>query len=342
MSKKAAQQLGLQFDDNHLVPMLFGECGAHLSRIEEMLEVQIHAKGNEVVITGEHKNIQHARKVLEELWERISNGLEVGLDEVDAAIRIVDSALDPETRKMARESFRKPKLKVQQSKDTANGKKAASYKLTARTPAQAAYLEAMDKHRMVFGVGPAGTGKTYLAVAFAAAMLLKGEVERIILCRPAVEAGENLGFLPGDLKEKVDPYLRPLYDALHDMMPPEQIVQRLARGDIEIAPLAFMRGRTLAKACVILDEAQNTTAAQMKMILTRIGEGSHMIITGDPSQTDLPDRIRSGLDEAMRVLQDVEEVKYIRFSEDDVVRDPLVAKIVKAYEWHDKKKNIDK
>lgn len=337
MSKKAVQQLGLQFDDNHLVPLLFGEHGVHLARIEEILEVQIHSKGNEVVIAGAHKQIQHARQVLEALWERISDDLEVGLDEVDAAIRIVDKSLDPEARKMARAAFRDPTLKVQKKPSDGQGK-SKTYKLSPRSPAQAAYLDAMEKHRMVFGIGPAGTGKTYLAVAFAATLLLKGDVERIILSRPAVEAGENLGFLPGDLKEKVDPYLRPLYDALHDMMPPEQIVQRLSRGDIEVAPLAFMRGRTLAKACVVLDEAQNTTPAQMKMILTRLGEGSHMIITGDPTQTDLPHRSKSGLDDAMRVLADVNEIKYVRFTEDDVVRDPLVAKIVKAYDWNDKAK----
>ncbi|TNE30134.1 MAG: PhoH family protein, partial [Alphaproteobacteria bacterium] len=179
----------------------------------------------------------------------------------------------------------------------------------------------------------------YLAIAFAVMKLQKGVIERIILCRPAVEAGENLGFLPGDMKEKIDPYLRPLYDALHDMLTPEQIVHHLSQQAIEIAPLAFMRGRTLSKACVVLDEAQNTTTAQMKMVLTRLGPDSHMIVTGDPSQSDLPFKTTSGLTEAMHVLRDVEDIKFIQFTEDDVVRDPLVAKIVKAYERFDKERH---
>lgn len=332
MSKKAVQQLGLQFDDNHLVPLLFGECGEHLSRIEDQLGIQIFSKGNEVVLTGQHMQLKRARHVLESLWERVSHNLPVGLDEVDAAIRIADNSLDPETQKMARAAFQEPQVKLKQHGRT-------KQQLTARTPRQAAYMEAMEKSRMVFGLGPAGTGKTYLAIAFAVMKLQKGDIERIILCRPAVEAGENLGFLPGDMKEKIDPYLRPLYDALHDMLTPEQIVQHLSRQAIEIAPLAFMRGRTLTKACVVLDEAQNTTTAQMKMVLTRLGPDSHMIVTGDPSQSDLPSKITSGLNEAMQVLSDVEDIQFIRFTEDDVVRDPLVAKIVKAYERFDKQRH---
>jgi phosphate starvation-inducible PhoH-like protein len=202
----------------------------------------------------------------------------------------------------------------------------------ARTPTQDAYMRALDRSELVFGVGPAGTGKTYLAVAHAAMLLERGLVERIILSRPAVEAGERLGFLPGDMKEKVDPYLRPLYDALYDMMPADKVERAITAGVIEIAPLAFMRGRTLAHSAVILDEAQNTTSMQMKMFLTRLGEGSRMIVTGDPSQIDLPPGQKSGLVEALRVLDDVESVIKVRFTQKDVVRHPLVAAIVNAYD----------
>ena len=204
--------------------------------------------------------------------------------------------------------------------------------VVARTPMQDAYIRAMDRCELVFGIGPAGTGKTYLAVAFAAAMLERGDVERIILSRPAVEAGERLGFLPGDMKEKVDPYLRPLYDALYDMMPADKVERGLASGMIEVAPLAFMRGRTLARAAIILDEAQNATPMQMKMFLTRLGEDSKMIVTGDPTQIDLRPGEMSGLNEATRILDGVEGVAIVRFTGADVVRHPLVQRIVEAYE----------
>ena len=203
--------------------------------------------------------------------------------------------------------------------------------VTARTPKQADYLRAIDESELVFSEGPAGTGKTYLAVAKAVERLVRGDVERIILSRPAVEAGEQLGFLPGDMREKVDPYLRPLYDALHDMMPGQQVQKRLESGEIEVAPLAFMRGRTLANAFVILDEAQNTTAVQMKMFLTRLGENSRMVITGDLSQVDLPRGTRSGLRDAREALSDVQGIRFLRFDEEDVVRHHLVGRIVKAY-----------
>ena len=202
----------------------------------------------------------------------------------------------------------------------------------ARTPMQSTYIRAIEKHDLVFGLGPAGTGKTYIAVAFAAQCLERGLVERIILSRPAVEAGERLGFLPGDMREKVDPYLRPLYDALYDVLPPEKVERDIETGVIEIAPLAFMRGRTLANAFVILDEAQNTTSMQMKMFLTRIGEGSKMVVTGDPSQIDLPPGMRSGLEEAVELLSEVDDISAVRFGAGDIVRRDLVAKIVDAYE----------
>jgi phosphate starvation-inducible PhoH-like protein len=201
-----------------------------------------------------------------------------------------------------------------------------------RSPGQAAYMDALSTGEMVFGIGPAGTGKTYLAVAQGVAMLQAGKVDRIVLSRPAVEAGERLGFLPGDMKEKVDPYLRPLYDALNDMMPGEQVIRRMANGDIEVAPLAFMRGRTLAHSFVILDEAQNTTPVQMKMFLTRMGEGTRMVVTGDLSQVDLPPGTRSGLRDALDTLEGVAGIRVVRFDKRDVVRHPLVAAIVDAYE----------
>ena len=210
----------------------------------------------------------------------------------------------------------------------------------ARTLAQSTYIRALEKTDLVFGIGPAGTGKTYLAVAFAAQCLERGLVERIILSRPAVEAGERLGFLPGDMREKVDPYLRPLYDALHDMMPAERVERGLASGMIEVAPLAFMRGRTLANAAIILDEAQNTTSMQMKMFLTRLGENGRMIVTGDPSQIDLPRGVKSGLVEALHILHGVEGVSVVRFKDVDVVRHPMVARIVRAYEADGAKRTI--
>jgi phosphate starvation-inducible PhoH-like protein len=204
---------------------------------------------------------------------------------------------------------------------------------------QANYLRAIEDNDMVFGLGPAGTGKTYLAVAKAVEKLMKGEVDRLILSRPAVEAGENLGFLPGDMREKIDPYLRPLYDAIDDMMPSDQVAKRMESGEIEIAPLAFMRGRTLSNACVILDEAQNTTAVQMKMFLTRLGENAQMVITGDLSQVDLPRGVRSGLRDALEVLHNVEGISFVQFSEKDVVRHCLVSRIVKAYDSLEKNRH---
>jgi phosphate starvation-inducible PhoH-like protein len=204
--------------------------------------------------------------------------------------------------------------------------------VVARTPAQDTYIRAMDRSELVFGVGPAGTGKTYLAVAMVVSLLVAGKVERIVLSRPAVEAGERLGFLPGDMKEKVDPYLRPLYDALYDMMPADKVERALTAGVIEIAPLAFMRGRTLAHSAVILDEAQNTTPMQMKMFLTRLGENSRMIVTGDPTQIDLPPQAKSGLVEALRILDGIPGAVIVRFGDGDVVRHPLVAEIVRAYD----------
>ena len=278
----------LQFGDNTLLPLLLGDHDRHLVRIEQALGVRLSCRGNRVAITGEASRVDAAQATLEGLWRRLERGESVGRPDVEAAIRLADADTDP----------RLPLSDVPAIR-TRRGA------VGPRSPGQAAYIEALATHEMVFGVGPAGTGKTYLAVAQAVAMLQAGRVDRIVLSRPAVEAGERLGFLPGDMKEKVDPYLRPLYDALHDMMPAEQVIRRLNSGEIEVAPLAFMRGRTLAHAYAILDEAQNTTPVQMKMWLTRMGEGTRMVVTGDLTQVDLPTGMRSGLRDALDTLEGV-------------------------------------
>ena len=306
-----------EFADNSLLQMLFGPHNAHLDHIERALGVALASRGNRVTITGAADRVEQASGVLDGLYQRLEKGHTVGAADIDAALRMGDEGAAPN-----------PALVLVTRKRH----------IAPRTPMQSAYIRAMDRHELVFGLGPAGTGKTYLAVAKAVALMIKGEVDRIILSRPAVEAGERLGFLPGDLRDKVDPYLRPLYDALHDMLPADQVTKKLAAGEIEVAPLAFMRGRTLANSFVILDEAQNTTPMQMKMLLTRLGEHSRMVVTGDPSQIDLPPGARSGLDDAINILGDVGEIGVVRFSDRDVVRHGLVAKIVRAYEIHAAKK----
>jgi phosphate starvation-inducible PhoH-like protein len=256
-----------------------------------------------------------ARQVLVELYERALEGLDVGRGDVEGAIRM---AMSP--------------VAVAKGASEVAAIRTRRKTVTARSPGQKIYLEAIAASELVFGVGPAGTGKTYLAVVCAAAELMAGRVDRIILSRPAVEAGERLGFLPGDMKEKVDPYLRPLYDALYDVMPPEAVIKGLADNTIEIAPLAFMRGRTLSSAFIILDEAQNTTPQQMKMFLTRLGEGSRMVITGDPTQVDLPPGTTSGLTQALDYLKGVKGISQVKFDKSDIVRHQLVSRIVDAYE----------
>lgn len=334
MSKEAIRRIGLQFDDNSLAPQLFGEHDAHLTMIEDACDVEIASKGNELIITGTKGNLKSAQRALDALWDRLTRDLDVGPSEVEAALRLSQKEIDPEARKLALNAFKKPQINVQKGAKTKH--------VTARSPNQAKYLEAMESFDVIFGLGPAGTGKTFLAVAQAVKQLQEGKVDRLILCRPAVEAGERLGFLPGDLREKVDPYLRPIYDALNDMMPPEQVVQRLASGQIEVAPLAFMRGRTLNNAFVILDEAQNTTPIQMKMVLTRLGEGSTMVINGDPSQVDLPRGQVSGLRNAQDVLKKTKEVTFVTFTHSDVVRHNTVASIIRAYDsYHKKNKDTD-
>ena len=313
----------MRFDDNALLPLLFGEHDSHLGRIERQLGVSIASRGNRLEITGPSTKAEQAQAALAALYQRLKRGHEVDGAAVDAAVRLAHSrggAEAPGAFGIESEVHTKKR------------------RISARSPVQAQYIQALRAHELVFGLGPAGTGKTYLAVAIAVDMMMSGKVERIVLSRPAVEAGERLGFLPGDLREKVDPYLRPLYDALHDMLPGEQVQKRMMSGDIEIAPLAFMRGRTLAHAYVILDEAQNTTPMQMKMFLTRLGEGARMAITGDPSQVDLPRGTTSGLADALAALDGVEGISTVRFGEADVVRHALVQRIVQAYDRRDRRR----
>jgi len=313
----------LQFDDNGLLPLLYGEHDRHLTRIEQRLGVRLGSRGNRLTIAGAPERTEVAEATLKTLWKRLEKGQAVSSAEVEAALRMAEG-----------EAENDPRLPLQDVPEIRTRKAA----IAPRSPAQAQYIEMLARHDMVFGIGPAGTGKTYLAVAQGVALMQAGRVDRIILSRPAVEAGERLGFLPGDLKEKVDPYLRPLYDALHDMLPAEQVARRIQSGEIEIAPLAFMRGRTLAHSFAILDEAQNTTPAQMKMFLTRMGEGTRMVVTGDPTQVDLPPGQRSGLAEALEILDGVPGIAIARFDERDVVRHPLVARIVAAYGRADERK----
>jgi phosphate starvation-inducible PhoH-like protein len=311
----------LQFDDNILLPLLHGEHDRHLARIEQVLGVRLAARGNRISIAGSAERTELAEAALLALWKRLERGQAVGTAEVEAALRLAEGGAEQG----------EPRLPLHDLPAIRTRKGA----IAPRSPAQAAYIELLARHEMVFGIGPAGTGKTYLAVAQGVALLQSGRVDRIVLSRPAVEAGERLGFLPGDMKEKVDPYLRPLYDALYDMLPTEQVERRIASGEIEIAPIAFMRGRTLSDAFVILDEAQNTTPAQMKMFLTRFGQNSRMVVCGDPRQIDLPDIGKSGLADAVGRLEGIDGIATVRFGAADVVRHPIVGRIVEAYEGPD-------
>ncbi len=320
----------LEFEDGTHLSALYGAHNGNLERLEKALGILIVDRGNRLVLDGAPDAVAMAERILEDLWKKACARQDVGAADIDAAVRF---ALNARENRMDGH----PTSTASSSTHPADGAPPPSLRtkkktIAARSPAQADYLRAIHQHEMVFGLGPAGTGKTYLAVAAGVEMFLDGHVERLIFCRPAVEAGERLGFLPGDMKEKVDPYLRPIYDALHDMLPMEFVMRKMTDGDIEIAPLAFMRGRTLSNAFVILDEAQNATQSQMKMFLTRMGEGSRLVVTGDPSQTDLPPHTESGLSEALRILQGIPEIAFLKFSEKDVVRHALVGKIVRAYD----------
>jgi phosphate starvation-inducible PhoH-like protein len=313
-TQAADARLVIPFEDNRALTRALGEFDAHLAMLEDRLGIEAHPHGNVVILKGPDSACKLARDVLETAYKRAQGGETMSPGDFEGLIRHARQEItSPSPEGQAQISTRRRVVK-------------------ARTPAQSAYIRALDKTDLVFGVGPAGTGKTYLAVAYAAQCLERGIVERIILSRPAVEAGERLGFLPGDMREKVDPYLRPLYDALDDVLPPDKVEKDLESGVIEIAPLAFMRGRTLSNAFVILDEAQNTTPMQMKMFLTRLGENSKMVITGDPSQIDLPPGVKSGLDEAVKLLDGVLGIEAVHFTQSDVVRRDLVARIVAAYD----------
>ena len=317
---ETSTQIVLTFDDNRLASTLFGQYGQNLALIERRLGVAATSRGNHVTLQGTREACEQARQVLESLYERLKRGDELVQGDVDGTIRMTLSQgslfdFDPAS---ARENFEEINLRKR--------------RVRARTAAQDAYVRALKRHALVFATGPAGTGKTWLAVAQAVMLFERKDVDRIILSRPAVEAGERLGFLPGDMREKVDPYLRPIYDALDDLMDARIVERALQNTEIEIAPLAFMRGRTLSNAAVILDEAQNTTSVQMKMLLTRLGENSRMMITGDPSQVDLPPGQKSGLAEAVRLLEGVEGIAHVKFGTADVIRHELVARIVEAYD----------
>jgi phosphate starvation-inducible protein PhoH and related proteins len=313
-------RLELEFEQPYLLGPLFGDYDRHLITIEQRLGVHISARGNKVQIEGEADAASRARDVLTGLYNRLDQGHDVDAESVEA---VLGMAAQPNLDGIIQEEVTSaPRVMIRTRKKT----------IVPRSAVQTTYMEALGRDEMIFALGPAGTGKTYLAVAQAVSQLITGSVDRLILSRPAVEAGERLGFLPGDMKEKVDPYLRPLYDALYDMLPTEQVERRIASGEIEIAPLAFMRGRTLNDAFIILDEAQNTTPLQMKMFLTRFGMRSRMVICGDPHQVDLPDPSKSGLADAVNKLEGVKGIATVRFTSADVVRHPLVGRIVEAYE----------
>ncbi|MEI8295420.1 MAG: PhoH family protein [Alphaproteobacteria bacterium] len=320
-----SETIFIEFDDNHRLSELVGPQDKYLLLIEQRLGVSLALRGNRVAIIGEEPEASLAKKTLQYLYAGILKGRAVDATEIDASIRLITSSIHLGTEEGSELAIHTKRRIV-----------------FPRSQNQAHYIQAMQAHELVFGIGPAGTGKTYLAVAMGVSLLLAGKIDRIILSRPAVEAGERLGFLPGDMREKVDPYLRPLYDALHDMLPSDQVVKRLSNGEIEVAPLAFMRGRTLHNAFIILDEAQNTTPVQMKMFLTRMGPNSHMVINGDLTQIDLPIGVLSGLKDALRFLTGVEGIGFIQFTDEDVVRHPMVGKVVRAYAIDKKKREGQK
>ena len=319
-------ELSFELFNNQLLKVVVGVNDENMRLVEKMLNVEILSFGNQITIKGAANDVENAKTAINILYEKASKGHVVGEQEVKAAVRICGGVESADEKQSLSEIELKTKKRY----------------IYPRSATQAKYITEMMQNELVFGLGPAGTGKTYLAVALAVSMMLEGAVDKIILSRPAVEAGENLGFLPGDLKEKVDPYLRPLYDALYDMLGAETYQKYLERGNIEVAPLAFMRGRTLSNAFVILDEAQNTTPMQMKMFLTRLGENSRMVVNGDLSQVDLPRGVISGLRDALDTLKGISNIGSVTFSANDVVRHGLVAKIVKAYEEKSKKEQDEK
>lgn len=324
----------IRFDNNGSLQRVLGQYDQHLPIIEEGFQVKLACRGNKVAISGKQQDVARAQSALLTLYNKSELGAQPDSAMVAAIVRMVSAASASEDDNSSTPRQADTYLDNLPQIRTRRGE------VAPRSPGQTDYMRRLQSGELVFGVGPAGTGKTYLAVAQGVAMLLSGKVERIILSRPAVEAGERLGFLPGDMREKIDPYLRPLYDALHDMLPADQVMRRLSNGEIEVAPLAFMRGRTLSHAFVILDEAQNTTCAQMKMFLTRLGHGTHMVVTGDLSQVDLPSGVKSGLQDAIETLDRVDGVHVIRLASRDVVRHPLVGRIVDAYDQAHSARNL--
>jgi phosphate starvation-inducible PhoH-like protein len=320
-SSDAPAQVLLEYPDNRLLIDLCGPFDQNLAAIEAALDVQIVRRGNALAVLGEDAAMARAGEVLNALYLRLENGRRVEPADVTTELRMGGSEPEPQQGDQI-------EMDVGARVEVKTRKKLVE----PRTEAQKAYVRALFENELAFGIGPAGTGKTYLAVAVGVNMFLSGLVDKIILSRPAVEAGERLGFLPGDMKDKVDPYMQPLYDALHDFLPGKQLGRLIEEKQIEIAPLAFMRGRTLARSFVVLDEAQNATSMQMKMFLTRLGEGSRMVITGDRTQVDLPRGVQSGLKDAERLLQRIPAISFSYFTSADVVRHPLVAKIIQAYD----------
>ena len=312
----------IEFPDNRLLAKLCGEYDRNLTTIETELFVQIIRRGNQLVLIGDNESLASAVSILQSLYNRIEQGRDVLPVDVVTALRMNSAIISDKKNAKQLTMFKDSNIEIKTRKKI----------IEPRTEAQSSYVKSLFNHELAFGIGPAGTGKTYLAVAVAVSMFISGRVDKIILSRPAVEAGERLGFLPGDLKEKVDPYMQPLYDALNDFLPAKQMAKLIEDKVIEIAPLAFMRGRTLANAFVVLDEAQNATTMQMKMFLTRLGEGSRMAVTGDRTQIDLPNGVRSGLVDAERLLEKVSKISFNYFTAKDVVRHPLVAEIIEAYD----------
>lgn len=322
--------------------MLYGEHNSNINYLEKTLNIRIADRGNTLILSGDDKQTKLGEHILSVLWERLKKrpDSEISPADIDAIIHFSDKPAlsqppQPEDKKKHmtyNPAAPSPVVNLNPALENTNAIQTKKKSLVPRTQNQAVYVDALRKNDMVFGVGPAGTGKTYLAVAVGVEMFEKQMVERLVFCRPAVEAGEKLGFLPGDMREKIDPYLRPIYDALNDFLGGERVEKMLERGEIEIAPLAFMRGRTLSHAYVVLDEAQNTTSTQMKMFLSRMGEGTRMIVTGDPSQNDLPYNQISGLKEASMILDDIDEIAFVQFTNSDVVRHKLVGKILNAYD----------
>ena len=372
--KTSRHSQSISFEDNRLLAILLGEFDGNLAIIEDRLNIDAYIHGNILTLEGSKEQCEMAQEILEHLYSRITTGADLSPGDIDGAIRHAESSeiteegdmesdqknksaskssYEPLDRTSNKKENKTPnKDRGKNSKKSENGKtpngqnqngqahiRTRKKHITARTPRQSEYIRSIELSDLIFAFGPAGTGKTYIAVAAAAAALEQGKVEKIILSRPAVEAGERLGFLPGDMREKVDPYLRPLYDALDDCLPVERVEKEIENKVIEIAPLAFMRGRTLTNSFIILDEAQNCTTMQMKMFLTRLGEGSKMVITGDPSQVDLPPGQKSGLMDASYLLRNVDEIKQITFKGEDVVRRDLVAKIVAAYDSQEQGKD---